>query len=304
MWFNVSEYQNQVIKEIEDKLTNVNKLYLEVVWNCIDQSNFSRVINWFPADMWKRIFSHFKYDMDIFFCVRAEDILNENKERPGWKDFRDFLVIYLKKIENQYGVKPHIVINWINVENMYDLVFSFETYFQKQWYRVWEKYKIRAYETPMDRLLCEDGFWNDDHIPTSKKVILICGLTPESGKLIWIESGYAKLDPIPDYSLDTNAKRNIVAQALDIYTFHEYELDDFIENRNVIEKSKEKYNFLKKFDEAIGIKIPEKIEDFTVWRIELNDEDIANISKFFQEQIEKADSPMLQEKFIELNEKI
>ena len=316
MWFNVSEYQNQVIKEIEDKLTNVNKLYLEVVWNCIDQSNFSRVINWFPADMWKRIFSHFKYDMDIFFCVRAEDILNENKERPGWKDFRDFLVIYLKKIENQYGVKPHIVINWINVENMYDLVFSFETYFQKQWYRVWEKYKIRAYETPMNRLLCEDGFWNDDHIPTSKKMILICGLTPESGKLttaaaqiyqdkeIWIESGYAKLDPIPDYSLDTNAKRNIVAQALDIYTFHEYELDDFIENRNVIEKSKEKYNFLKNFDEALGIKIPEKIEDFTVWKIELNDEDITNISKFFQEEIEKADSPMLQEKFIELNEKI
>ena len=316
MWFNVSEYQNQVIKEIEDKLTNVNKLYLEVVWNCIDQSNFSRVINWFPADMWKRIFSHFKYDMDIFFCVRAEDILNENKERPGWKDFRDFLVIYLKKIENQYGVKPHIVINWINVENMYDLVFSFETYFQKQWYRVWEKYKIRAYETPMNRLLCEDGFWNDDHIPTSKKMILICGLTPESGKLttaaaqiyqdkeIWNESGYAKLDPIPDYSLDTNAKRNIVAQALDIYTFHEYELDDFIENRNVIEKSKEKYNFLKNFDEALGIKIPEKIEDFTVWKIELNDEDITNISKFFQEEIEKADSPMLQEKFIELNEKI
>jgi hypothetical protein len=40
MGFNVSEYQNQLIKQIEDKLANINKLYLEVVGNCIDQSAF------------------------------------------------------------------------------------------------------------------------------------------------------------------------------------------------------------------------------------------------------------------------
>jgi hypothetical protein len=39
---------------------------------------------------------------------------------------------------------------------MYDLIFGFETYFQKQGYRVWEKYKARAYETSMSRLLSED----------------------------------------------------------------------------------------------------------------------------------------------------
>jgi uncharacterized protein (UPF0371 family) len=51
------------------------------VGNCIDQSEFSRIIPGFPADMWKRTFAKFKYDMEIFFCVRAEDILDENKER-------------------------------------------------------------------------------------------------------------------------------------------------------------------------------------------------------------------------------
>ncbi len=316
MWFNVSEYQNQVIKEIEDKLTNVNKLYLEVVGNCIDQSAFSRVINGFPADLRKRVFSHFKYEMEIFFCVRAEDILDEDKERPDWKEFKDFLMLYLKRIENQYGTKPHVVINGIDVENMYDLIFTFETYFQKQWYRVWEKYKIRAYETPMSRLLSEDWFGNDDHIPTSKKLILVCGLTPESGKLttaaaqiyqdkeIWIESDYAKLDPVPDYSADKNSLRNIAAQTLDICALHEYQLDDIISNRNVIEKSEEKLNFLKKFSESLGIKVPGKIEDFTVWKLGLNDEDMANLSKVLQEEIEKADSPALQEKFVELKEMI
>ncbi len=316
MWFNVSEYQNQVIKQIEDKLANINKLYLEVVGNCIDQSAFWRIINGFPADLWKRVFSHFKYEMEIFFCVRAEDILDEDKEWPGGKEFKDFLMIYLKKIENQYGTKPHVVINGIDVENMYDLIFSFETHFQKQGYRVWEKYKVRAYETSMSRLLSEDWFGNDDHIPTSKKLILVCGLTPESGKLttaaaqiyqdkeIWIESNYAKLDPVPDYNLDKNAPRNIAAQTLDICTLHEYQLDDIIQNRNVLEKSEEKLKFLKKFYESLGLKVPEKIDDFTVWKIELDDGDITNLSKVLQEEIEKADSPTLQEKFVELKDKI
>jgi len=316
MWFNVSEYQNQVIKQIEDKLENINKLYLEVVGNCIDQSSFWRIINGFPADMWKRVFSHFKYEMEIFFCVRAEDILDEDKQWPGGKEFKDFLMLYLKKIENQYGTKPHVVMNGIDVENMYDLIFGFETYFQKQGYRVWEKYKIRAYETPMSRLLSEDWFGNDDHIPTSKKLILVCGLTPESGKLttaaaqiyqdkeIWINSDYAKLDPVPDYNLDENSLRNIAAQTLDICALHEYELDDIIHSRNVLEKSEEKLNFLKKFDESLGLKVPEKIEDYTVWKADLDDGDITNLSKVLQEEIEKADSPISQEKFVELKEKI
>jgi len=316
MWFNISEYQNQVIKQIEDRLSNVNKLYLEVVGNCIDQSSFWRIISGFPADLWKRVFSHFKYEMEIFFCVRAEDILDEDKERPGGKEFKDFLMIYLKKIENQYGTKPHVVINGIDVENMYDLIFGFETYFQKQGYRVWEKYKVRAYETSMSRLLSEDGFGNDDHIPTSKKLILVCGLTPESGKLttaaaqiyqdkeIWINSDYAKLDPIPDYNLDRNSPRNIAAQTLDICALHEYGLDDIISNRNVIEKSEEKLGFLKKFNESLGLKVPEKIDDYTIWKVEFNEWDIANLSKVLQEEIEKADSPTLQEKFVELKDKI
>ena len=316
MWFNVSEYQNQVINQIEDKLANINKLYLEVVGNCIDQSAFWRIINGFPTDLWKRVFSHFKYEMEIFFCVRAEDILDESKERPDGKEFKDFLLLYLKKVENQYGTKPHVVINGIDVENMYDLIFGFETYFQKQGYRVWEKYKVRAYETPMSRLLSEDWFGNDDHIPTSKKLILVCGLTPESGKLttaaaqiyqdkeISINSDYAKLDPIPDYNLDKNTPRNIAAQTLDICALHEYQLDDIIQNRNVLEKSEEKLKFLKKFDESLGLKVPEKIDDFTVWKIEFDDWYIANLSKVLQEEIEKADSPTLQGKFVELKESL
>jgi hypothetical protein len=59
---------------------------------------------------------------------------------------------------------------------------------------------------------------------------------------------------------------------------------------------------LKKFNESLGNKVPEKIEDFTIWKAQLNDEDISNLSKVLQEEIEKADSPTLQDKFIKLKD--
>ncbi len=315
MSFNASEYQNQLIQQIQTYLNQNQKLYLEVVWSCIDQSDFSRLISSFSNDMWKKTFSHFKYDMDIFFCVRAEDVLDEDKLWEDGKDFKDFLTIYLKKIENQYWTKPHIVINWINVENMYDLIFAFETHFQKLGYRVWEKYKVKAYETPLDRLLSEDGFGNDDHIPTSKKLILICGLTPESGKLttaaaqiyqdleIWIQSCYAKLDPLPDYSADKNIVRNIATQTRDIYSIWQYWLNDILENRDVFSKSTEKFKFLQRFNEKLGLEIPKRIEDYTIWKLNITDSEIqSNLSKFLDEVIANADSAMLQGKLVSLKE--
>ena len=314
MWFSTSEYQKQVIWEIESKLTNCDKLYLEIVWNCIDQSDFSHLIEWFPADQWKRIFANFKYDMELFFCVRAEDILDTEKIWDGWKEFKDFLTIYLRKIENQYWVKPHIVINWIDVENMYDVIFWFETFFQKQWYRVWEKYKIRAYETSMSRLLSEDWFGNDDHIPINRKLILVCGLTPESGKLttaaaqiyqdieIGINSKYAKLDPLADYNEAENSTRNIAAQVRDFLLLHQYWLDDILENRNIFEKSKEKYEFLNKFSESLKLPTYKSISDYTVGKVNFDESNKENIIKYLNEEIEKADSSILQNKLVKLSE--
>lgn len=91
---------------------------------------------------------------------------------------------------------------------------------------------------------------------------------------------------------------------MDICALHQYGLDDIIENRNVLEKSEEKLKFLEKFDESLKITVPEKIDDFTVGKITTEEGIKDSVSKFLQEEIEKADSPTLQEKFVELKDKI
>ena len=51
---------------------------------------------------------------------------------------------------------------------------------------------------------------------------------------------------------------------MDILALNKYGLNDIIEDRNVIEKSEEKFRFLEKFDEHLGVKTPKKIDDFTI----------------------------------------
>ena len=54
MGFNALDYQNQVIKEIQDHLAWNQKLYLELVGSCIDQSDYCRLIPWFQSDTRKK----------------------------------------------------------------------------------------------------------------------------------------------------------------------------------------------------------------------------------------------------------
>ncbi|MDR0282418.1 MAG: hypothetical protein LBI53_03780 [Candidatus Peribacteria bacterium] len=120
MQFDYPSYLSNFSQQMQQKLSQVSKLYVELSGNIIDQT-----------DTYKKIFAPYKYDMEILFCVKAQDIIDDLPTEEEGKSFRDFIRTSLKKIENQLGVRPHIVINLIDIENMYDMVFAFETHFQK-----------------------------------------------------------------------------------------------------------------------------------------------------------------------------
>jgi len=131
MQFDYPSYLSSFSQQLQQKLSQVSKLYLELSGNIIDQSNVTKIFPSFAPDTYKKVFAPYKYDMEILFCIKAQDIIDDLPMGEDQKPFRDFIWTYLKKIENQFGVRPHIVINLIDIENMYDIIFAFETYFQK-----------------------------------------------------------------------------------------------------------------------------------------------------------------------------
>jgi uncharacterized protein (UPF0371 family) len=272
---------------------------LEITGNLIDQSNITEILPNFEADTYKKLFAPRKYEMDILLCIKAQDIIDNLPMGEDQKPFRDFLQIYLKKIENQFGVRPHIVINLIDIENMYDIIFSFETQFQKLGYRVWEKYKIRAYSHDIQQVLSEDGFGNDDHIPVNKKLILIAGLTPECGKLtiaiaqmyldqeIDIEAGYAKLEILPNYTAAKDNPLNVMARAQYLEKAYEEDFDSVLDQIDLYERGLEKHAFLQKVFKLLKKPVPEYLSDYLFGQIEGNKLDQAVLKETAKTYLKK-----------------
>ena len=100
--FDYQSYFQTVSAQLQKKLSQYKKIYLEVTGNIIDQSNLSELVPGFEPDTYKKLLSPFKYDMDILFCIKAQDVIDDTPMGEEGKPFRDFLQIYLKKIENQF----------------------------------------------------------------------------------------------------------------------------------------------------------------------------------------------------------
>jgi uncharacterized protein (UPF0371 family) len=100
--FNYQTYLTTLSEQITDKLSQHSKLYLEITGNLLNQSNITEILPAFEADTYKKVFEPFKYDMDILLCIKAQDIIDNLPIGEEQKPFRDFLQMYLKKIEHQF----------------------------------------------------------------------------------------------------------------------------------------------------------------------------------------------------------
>jgi len=135
------------------------------------------------VDSKKKIFSDLKDKADIIFCVNAEDIISNRQLSNEDISYSDYVDRMLMVIEKNIGIKPIVVINKIDIGNMFDLILNFERKFQKKNYRVFERYKIPGYPHNIENVLSEVGFGGDDHIPLTKNLVLVTGAASSSGKM-------------------------------------------------------------------------------------------------------------------------
>lgn len=208
--FDGEKYIEMQKNQILDRLANFSwKLYLEVWWKFLRDPHASRVLPWFLIDSKQTIFYDLRDKIEVLYCVNAEDIISNRKFSDEDLDFSEYVSRNLTVIERSLWTKPIIVINKIDVTEMFDLVLSFERKFQKKQYRVFERYKISSYPYNVKEILSDNGFGSDDHIPTEKNLVLVTGAGHDSWKLstcLWqiyldneidIKSGYAKFELFP-----------------------------------------------------------------------------------------------------------
>lgn len=221
----------------------------------MSDTHATRVLPGFHADSKKIIFSALKDQADVLFCVSAKDIIDDRQLSNQAIDFRQYVRNMLRNIEKNIGIRPHLVINAIDVGHMFDVVLEFEKEFQRKNYKVRERYKISGYPTNTEMILSEEGFGRDDHIPLTKNLILVTGAASSSGKMstclgqiyldheIGVKSGYAKYETFPIWNLPLHHPINLAYEAatadigdhneMDLLHKKAYKIDSVNYNRDI-----------------------------------------------------------------------
>jgi len=225
--FDGDKYIRLQKEKILDRIANFGggRLYLEIGGKFMYDAHAARVLPGFDPESKKKIFESLKGQAEVLFCVNANDILSNRQLSNQNIEYKEYVYQMVRNIEKNIWIKPHIVVNNIDISTMFDIILEFEKDFQRKQYRVRERYKIQGYPYTTDFILSEEGFGNDDHIPLTKNLILVTGAASSSGKMstclgqiyndhqIDIKSWYAKYETFPVWNLPLNHPVNLAYEA-------------------------------------------------------------------------------------------
>ena len=266
------KYIQSTRDEILARLEKFGRLYLEIEGESVKNVEASELIPGFPVDANKMIFQELKDKIEILFCINADDIIKDTDFAMKDVSFAEYLETRLMVIERTFGAKPVLVINNIDIANMFDLVLNFERRFQKKQYRVFERYKILWYPYNMKSMLSENGFEEDDHIPLFKNLVLVIWPNWNCGKFstclgqmyldsnIWIKSWYAKFSVLPVANLPMDHSINVAYQEKIKDSGRELQFDENCKQKTwkdfvITNKDQENFEILKSLEKETEISL-------------------------------------------------
>ena len=270
--FDADSYIKEQKEAILARLEKFGRLYLEIEGESVKNVEASELIPGFPVDVNNMIFQEIKDKIEILFCINADDIIKDSDFAMQDVSFAEYLETRLMVIERTYWAKPVLVINNIDIANMFDLVLNFERRFQKKQYRVFERYKILGYPYNMKSMVSENGFNEDDHIPLFKNLVLVMGPNGNCGKFstclgqmyldstIWIKSWYAKFAILPVANLPLDHPINVAYQEKIKDSGRELQLDENYKQKTwkdfvITNKDQECLEILKSLENEIEISL-------------------------------------------------
>ncbi len=212
--------QSEHIKERIDSFKG--KLYLEFGGKIFDDFHASRVLPGFASDAKIRMLEKMKDDTEIIFCIYAGDI-EKNKVRADLGITYDLDILRLIDNISKLGISINsIVITRYAQQPAADIFikkmkrFGVKTYIHRA---------INGYPMDIDLIASEDGYGKNPYIETSKKLVVVTGPGPGSGKLATClnqlyhenkmnnEAGYAKFETFPIWNIPLNHPVNLAYEA-------------------------------------------------------------------------------------------
>jgi uncharacterized protein (UPF0371 family) len=245
----VEEQSLAILKRMENFSC---RLYLEFGGKLCFDYHAARVLPGYDPNVKIRLLQTLKDKIDIVLCIYAGDI--EKGRVRG-----DFGITYdaatFKLIDDlrkwELDISAVVITRFVN----HDPALVFKNKLERRGIKVYLNYPIKGYPADVDTICSDEGFGKNEYIETSKKIVVVTGPGPGSGKLSVclsqlyhdykknINSGYAKFETFPIWNLPLKHPVNIAYEAatadigdfnlVDTYHLNKYGVTAVNYNRDV-----------------------------------------------------------------------
>ena len=221
--FDNDQYLNDQSAAILERVERFrNKLYLEFGGKLLFDYHAARVLPGFDPNVKMRLLQKLKADADIILCIYAGDI--ERKKVRA-----DFGITYdsdaLKLIDDikKYGIDITAVV--ITRFDNQPAATAFKNKLEHRGIKVYVHRFTKGYPTDVDLIVSKDGYGANEYIETTKKLVVVTGPGPGSGKLATclsqlyhehargIDAGYSKFETFPVWNIPLKHPVNIAYEA-------------------------------------------------------------------------------------------
>ena len=216
--FDNNKYVKIQSAKIKERFKMFDKLYLEVGGKLFSDNHAARVLPGFKPDAKINMFLNLKKDLEIIFCISANDI-ERNKIRSEFGITYDLEMLNIINNAKRLGFSVNSVV--ITLYKNQPSVDKFIKRLERQNIKTYIHTYTKGYPTDVETIVSEEGYGANPYIETTKKLVLVNAPGPGSGKLATclsqlyhehkrgINAGYAKFETFPVWNLPLKHPVNI-----------------------------------------------------------------------------------------------
>ena len=212
------------------------KLYLEFGGKLLKDMHAARVLPGYDPDVKIKLLKRLSDVLEIFFCIRAEDI--ENGRMRG-----DFGLTYdaasLKTFDDleDFGFSVSAVI--VNRYHGERGAKRFMEFVKSRGIPVYAQPEIEGYPADVESIVSEEGYGKVPFVETAKPLVIVTGAGPGSGKMATClsqvyhhhmrgqDAGFAKFETFPIWNLPLEHPVNLAYEAATADLQDRNEVDPF-----------------------------------------------------------------------------
>lgn len=221
--FDNAEYVRRQSQNIRDRIAMFgDKLYMEFGGKLFDDYHASRVLPGFEPDSKVKMLLNLKDDAEIIVAINA-DAIEKNKRRGDLGITYDLDTLRLIDAFREIGLYVGSVV--ITRYTGQPLAQAFEKRLINLGIRVYRHYPIADYPSNIPLIVSDEGFGRNDYIETSRRLVVVTGPGPCSGKMATclsqlyhehkrgVQAGYAKFETFPIWNLPLKHPVNVAYEA-------------------------------------------------------------------------------------------